>query len=192
MIFEKRIERNQRGFTFVELMVTVAIIAILAATSVPAIIQWLPNYRLKKAARDMFSHFQQARLQAVRLDTEVAVFFDNANNAYQVISGGADGLYNLGGDDVVLNTTPLEGYGSGVGFGSGEAKLSGDGGTAFPPAKNWDYVLGDYVLFNPKGVVYETGYVYLTNDRNASFAVGTPSLSGIIELMKWYNNGGWG
>jgi hypothetical protein len=100
-------------------------------------------------------------------------------------------LYGVGGDDVVLNTTPLEGYGNGVRFGSGEATQSVDGLTAFPPEVRWEFALGNYILFNPKGIVFETGYVYITNEDGTCFAVGSPSLSGTIVQRKWYTNGGW-
>ena len=69
--------RKNSGFTLVELLVAVAILAVLATVSIPAVVHWLPNYKLKKAARDMYSRFQQARLQAVRMNTEFAVLFDN-------------------------------------------------------------------------------------------------------------------
>ncbi len=188
--FRRRRKKNS-GFTFVELMIALAILAVLATVSIPAVVRWLPNYKLKTAARDMYSHFQKARLQAARLNTELAVVFNSADNTYQIINGGPDGLYGSGGDDILMNTTPLEGYGNGVRFGSGAATQSADGVTAIGAEINWEYALGNFVLFNPKGLVFETGYVYITNEEGSCFAVGTPSLSGTIVQRRWYINGGW-
>ena len=195
--FRWRRKKNS-GFTFVELMIAIAILAVLATVSIPAVVNWIPNYKLKTAARDMYSHFQQAKLQAVRMNTEFAILFDSANNNYRIISGGPDGFFDSipiatipNVDDIVLNTTPLEGYGNGVRFGSGGATQSVDTLTAFPPEIDWDYPSSAFVLFNPKGLVFETGYVYITNEEGSCFAVGTPSISGTIRQRRWYTNGGW-
>ena len=59
MKFHRCMEKKQKGFSVVELLVTIAIIAILVAAAVPAIIRWLPDYRLKMATRDLFSRLQQ-------------------------------------------------------------------------------------------------------------------------------------
>lgn len=184
-----RAEKNRDGFSIVELMVVIAVIAILGATAVPSVINWLPNYRLNTAADDLVSRLQQAKIQAARLNSECAVVFNNAaaGDSYQLVSGGPDGIIN-GANDEVLHTSLLDGYGSGVCFGSGDA-VQTVAGAAFG-VDPWDHLLGDYILFDPKGIVFETGYVYLRNNDGVCIAVGTPTLAGSIVQRKW-RNGAW-
>ncbi len=69
---------NKKGFTLVELAVAIAIIAILSAVATPVILRWLPDYRLRMAARDLFSNMQLAKMTAVKSNTNVAVVFNQA------------------------------------------------------------------------------------------------------------------
>jgi prepilin-type N-terminal cleavage/methylation domain-containing protein len=89
------------GFTFVEMMVTIAIIAITASIAIPNVIGWLPTHRLGTASRSILSVLQQARLRAVKENTFVTVQFDTGNENFTVFwdngeGGGTsgDGLQN--------------------------------------------------------------------------------------------------
>ena len=180
--------RLMAGFTKLELLVTMSIMAISASLAVPGFMSWLPNYRLKGAARDLYSNLVLAKSGAIRDRGEWAVKFDAAGNSYQVVSGGLDGIYSTTGDNVVLKTVSLPAYGSGLSYGPGSAarkvgqnETIGDCVT-FP---------GDRVVFNSRGMTTGTlgGYAYLHNSRNACYAVGTWS-SGIVVLRKW-NGSAW-
>ena len=95
---------RQAGFTMVELMVVVGMIAILTAIAVPNIISWLPNYRAKAAARDMISNFQKAKMEAVKRNTDVVINFTTANatqaGSYRIFVDDADpgteGVFDAG------------------------------------------------------------------------------------------------
>jgi prepilin-type N-terminal cleavage/methylation domain-containing protein len=45
--------KKKSGFTVVELLVVLAVLAIFFAIGVPNFMSWIPKYRLKSAARDL-------------------------------------------------------------------------------------------------------------------------------------------
>lgn len=79
--------KNQRGFTLVELAVTMAVIAILGALAAPNIIAWRANAKIQTASREVLSVLQDARLQAIKRNAEVEVEFfkgEGKNGTYTV------------------------------------------------------------------------------------------------------------
>ena len=52
--------KRECGFTLIELTMVIVVIAILAATATPAVIDWVPDYRLKGAARNLYSNMLSA------------------------------------------------------------------------------------------------------------------------------------
>jgi type IV fimbrial biogenesis protein FimT len=87
--------KKQAGFTLAELMMTIVIGAILIAIAVPAINNWLPNYRLRTAARDLYSNMQKAKMEAVRRNVNVIIVF--TPGAY--VPAGRVGSYQVFVDD---------------------------------------------------------------------------------------------
>ncbi|MCR6495833.1 GspH/FimT family pseudopilin [Thermomonas sp. S9] len=62
-----------RGFTLVELMVTVSVIAILAVVAVPGMTALINSSRLNGQSEEMLSSLQLARAEAVRRNARVTV-----------------------------------------------------------------------------------------------------------------------
>ena len=151
---------NNKGFTLLETMVTVGILAVLLAIAIPGISTFLPSYRLKRAVQDLYSNMQSAKMEAVRTNSDFTIEFDATHN-----------LYKLNGTrDVSLNE-----YGSGVTFGGGSPVIGYSDNT---PANS--------VTFTSRGIAKQADskeWVYIKNDKDKCFKVGT-SIAGLIKLEK--------
>jgi len=73
---------KNKGFTVIELMVTIGIIAILAAIGVPAYSKWIPKYKLGKDVTNLKADLEMAKLTAKRENIRVGVHF--ANSEYTI------------------------------------------------------------------------------------------------------------
>ena len=89
------IAHPRRGFTTLELLVVISILLIMAAIALPNLSGWARNQRLKGVARDLMSHFQFARLEAIKRSTTIALAFNPGagevgNYTVFVDDGGGD------------------------------------------------------------------------------------------------------
>jgi type IV fimbrial biogenesis protein FimT len=71
-----------RGFTIVELMVTLAVLAVLLAAAGPSFADFFERYRLRSAVDDTLSLFAQARQGAVESDRNVRVDVDTTAGSW--------------------------------------------------------------------------------------------------------------
>jgi prepilin-type N-terminal cleavage/methylation domain-containing protein len=176
-------QRPATGLTLIELAVTMGILAVLAALAVPAIAARLPDYRLRRAARDLYSCLQYTKMSAVRDNRPWAVVFDPAGGRYMVCSDrGQDNDWRTVGDNAVDQVVMLAGYGSGVCFGHGCAKKA-IGGSFGSDHVTYRVPHNNVVQFNGRGTC-SSGYVYLQNSRQSAYGVGT-RWTGVIRILHW-------
>ena len=77
---------SARGFTLIEMTIVVAIILIITAVALPAISQFIRNYRVNGALRDVSSEISTARSQAIAKNTRFGVSFVIVDrNSYRFI-----------------------------------------------------------------------------------------------------------
>lgn len=76
-------ERRQPGFTLVELLVVLTIIA-LAMVAIPAIVSGLPSMRLRTAADGVVATLRELHQQAIRRGETTELILDPAARAYRV------------------------------------------------------------------------------------------------------------
>ena len=121
---------KKSGFTLLELMVVIAVVGILASIAVPNYINSLPRFRAKKAAMELSGQLHKVKLQAVKENKTLGVYFHQATGRYYVLqSTGTNSIWDgptaAGGDDPVERLMDLTEYGSGVKFNSVSLNVDG-------------------------------------------------------------------
>ncbi|MDX9964748.1 GspH/FimT family pseudopilin [Desulfobacter postgatei] len=70
-----KILKTATGFTLLEIIIVLAIMAIAMTIAIPNVMSWLPDYRLKAAARDLYSNMQKAKSEALKRNCSVGITF---------------------------------------------------------------------------------------------------------------------
>ena len=174
---------HSQGFSLLELMIVIAIIAIMTGIAIPNFISSRPRAQIKKATRDLYSNMQLAKVKALRDSSEWAIQFNTAADSYDLLSAkGADDTWNTG-DDTVFKTVELDFY-PGIVYGSLHGPRPG---SSSDPSDGVSFG-SNRLEFNPDGSS-SSGTVYFNNDDDTC-AVGAASSAGRIKA--WHNyGGGW-
>ncbi len=150
-----RFRRTARGFSLIELIVVIALIAILTAIAVPSYQTFMVRSRLKGAARQVMSDLMNARMMAVSLNQRVKVHIEADGHTYKIWSD-ADG-----------NGTVADNEG---------VNISKDVHQDY-----YDVTLtGNSVIFNPRGAANPFGTVTVTN--SAGLRDITVAISGRVAV----------
>ena len=70
------------GYTLVEVLTVIGIIAIVAGIVLPNVVAWLPKYRLSSGAEEIQSTLQLARLSAIKQNTSATVTFSTTTHTF--------------------------------------------------------------------------------------------------------------
>jgi len=153
--------REDSGFSLVELIVTIAIIAILMLVAVPNLMSWVPKNRVKDAAQDLYSNIQMAKMEAIKRNQSCTVTFSTGPEQYFV------GLMN--------KTVKMADYGSGVKFNKIQT-------VPVAPTAPVTVSLPETITFNSRGFGDKARDVFLTNSANSATYQITILVSGVVTI----------
>jgi prepilin-type N-terminal cleavage/methylation domain-containing protein len=94
--------RKKAGFTLTEIVIVIAVLGLLAAVGVPSYLRYVPKYRLRSAARDLYSNLNLAKMAAIKTNQKSRVNYRVNPDQYTV--------------SLLKKTVILKDYGSGVKF----------------------------------------------------------------------------
>lgn len=155
MLSPKNKKSRAPGFTVIELMIVLAVVAIMLAIGVPSIRALANRAGAQYAADELYGILMEAKTRAIRFNTNCSVNFDFANNAYTRICLDEAARGETG------ETVQLVKY-------RGNVQLVGAFGAA--PATN-------RITFNPRGfapIAGENGSVFIQEvDNNVWYRVRT-------------------
>ena len=157
---------NPMGFTMIETFIVLVIIVIIIGISIPTFTVFIPNYRLKSAAQDLYGNMQSAKIAAIKKNGESSITFNTVNGTYKKA------------DDEIIDLKKE--YKGSVSYGRPDGTVYVTY-TGSPPE----------VTFNSRGMTGNTseGAIYLTNVKGNYYKVGT-NPTGSIFFKKW-NGKGW-
>lgn len=108
--------RNNAGFSLGELITIMGILLVLAAVAIPNFIEWRSKAQVSQAARDVYSSFQKAKVEAVRRNELCGIHFRDAENDIVIYVESDLPPYGYDGDDTVIKIVEWSDY-PGVSYG---------------------------------------------------------------------------
>ena len=104
----QKLRRSSSGFTLIELMVTIAVLAIIIGIAAPSISTQLANQRIKSTVSTIESALKEAKAESIIRRQNIAVIYNSASNPKTIIlQNGDDTLstYNINDQNTVIVTT---------------------------------------------------------------------------------------
>lgn len=187
---------SQTGFSFVEMMVYLAVVASIMGLGAPSVLEWGSALRVELAAGEMAGVLNRARIYSVQRSARVAVKFRTETNGLVTHAlyrdGDGDGVLNVdiraGIDPEVRPPRRLAHLGRRIRFGFPSGRAPRDPGD---PRRRLDrlhdpirFNRSDLASFTPRGTA-TPGTLYVTDGRRHLSAVRVNNRSGKISVLHY-------
>lgn len=77
--------KRERGITLIEVMITIALVAILLVLGLPAFGTMITNMRVRATAEDLLASVQLARTEAMKIGQPVSLRIDGNTDAWTIL-----------------------------------------------------------------------------------------------------------
>ena len=176
---------NERGLTLIELITTMAILGIMAASAVPNFTVWRNNYQLRSETERVHLDLLSARMSAMKSGNNVVVTFNSAAHSYSILNDtNNNGTADTGEP---FGSRALE---NNVRFGFAGGSIDDMDGTS----RSETVVMGasDIVTFDPRGQADLSGVLFLIhsnhlaeNDNSRLRGINIIQATGAAELWRY-------
>lgn len=129
------------GFTAVEMLVTLGVVALISVISIPLLVNYQKTSKLRNEGRALSTNLRLAQQLAITEQNIYEVQFDLLNNRYLIVNTA---------DNETFKTVNLD----------PEVEINDVTG-----------LTDNKVSFNPTGAVAETGLIYLTNSKSQTTTI---------------------
>ena len=188
--------RRRRGYTLLEALISVAIMAVVASLGIPPLLEAAARHELDLAARDVVMTLRLARSYAIRHTAHVAVRFESGAQGTVTFAlfrdGDGDGVLThdieSGVDPQAAPPRPLAHFGRRARLGFPPGMQPRDPGD---PRRRLDR-LDDPIRFQSSGLASFSpfggstpGSIYLTDGKRGLVVVRVYNRTGHIEVLRY-------
>ena len=110
----QKLRMTSSGFTLIELMVTIAVLAIIVGIAAPSISTQLANQRVKSTAATLANALKEAKAESIIRRQNIAVIYNSASNPKTITlqnAGDTLSTYNISDQSTVtvitMSTPPI-------------------------------------------------------------------------------------